>query len=283
MSDPPAAAPPEDLMPANPRFGWPMRIFLFVLVFNMVFRSHMSLFPWTDWMEELEMERRPVRLASQREIANLASRASEANPHPLRDDLLASADSVWEYWRPWPSPKTRPKLRTGKDWTKYTLAWMSSRFDFVETILGINQDWPMFSPNVSKKKWLTRCRLIYADGSQKIVRQTADPEDLTCYSHWFQEKILDYELHIREGEGRVVDCEGYCNLLAHRHPRSEGDSPLARIELFQIWYAYCPPGEDPVAFYRAQNGPPADQVSPTFFKYDAATKSGKMLPPPQTP
>lgn len=275
---PASSAEPSSLLPERPRFSWPMRIFLFVVVFNMIFRSHTVLVSWGAWMEELEMEELPTRLPTRGELKELATRASEVNPHPIRDKFLESGESTLAFLNPWPSGKTREKLDSTDAWTRYSFAWLSSRFNFVETLLGINQEWPMFSPNVSKRKWITRSRLIYEDSSVQIVRQTADPVDLTNYSHWFQEKVLDYELQVREGRGRVDDCRGYCNLLTHRYPKNAKGSPLVRIELFQVKYNYCPPTEpDPLAFYQAQNGPPESQVWPTYFVYDVATKKGRMI------
>ena len=49
----------------------------------------------------------------------------------------------------------------------------------------------MFSPNVSRRKTMTRARLFYADGSERIVRIHGDPVDLNAYSHWNEEKVLD--------------------------------------------------------------------------------------------
>jgi hypothetical protein len=267
-------------MPPRPRFSWPLRIFLFIIVFNMVFRSLSVLAPWGEWLGELKMDRLPRRLPTLDEIDELAAEASAENPHPVREDVLRSCDAVWEYWRPWPGRETRARLHEPEDWGKFAFCWLSSRFEFLENVVGINQEWPMFSPNVSKQKWLARSRLTFADGSQRIVRLAADPEDLTNFSHWFQEKILDYEMYVREGDGRFNDCLGYCNLLSHRYPRNEQGAELVRINLFLVNYKFPPPDVDAAEFLRQQTGPPPHQIRGDFFEYDVASRKGRKVTTP---
>jgi len=265
----------------KPRFSWPMRIFLSLFLFHMVFRSLTVMFPWKDWCDELEMDRHPrPRFATPAERAKM--RPSDEKPYPLLEDFRESFEGVWVYQRPWPGPKTRPHLQSADDWGKFALCWLTSRLDFVENVLGINHEWPMFQPSTSKGCTLARARLYYADGSTYTVRLTADPRDLTNYSHWFQEKILDYELHVRKGEGRVNDCTGYCNLLAHWHPHNEEGSPLVKISLFGVRYEYPTPDDDPLEHWRQQTGPPDDQIRPVFFEYDVAKRKGEAVKEPES-
>jgi hypothetical protein len=65
-------------------------------------------------------------------------------------------------------------------------------------------------------------------------------------------------------------------LLAHRYPEHNG-SPLARIFLFQVRYDFPPPGVDAREFLRQQTGPPADQISPDYFRYDVCERKGTYL------
>lgn len=134
----------------------------------------------------------------------------------------------------------------------------------------------MFSPNVGRRKYVVRARLTYADGTVRIVRSRGDPEDLCRYSHWFEEKVLDHELKIREGRGHADDSWGYCNLLRHRYPTQDG-TPLATIRLFSVRYDLLPPGEDASEWLAAQTGPPAVQVQADFYTFDAKTNKGECL------
>jgi hypothetical protein len=259
----------------RPRFSWPMRVFLFLLVFDMVFRGFSVMYDWREWLDELKMDALPRRLPTQAEIDELRPPEDSAGFNPAVEDVFRAFDGVWDFLRPWPGRETRAELRGPEAWGKWTLAWTLSRLEFAENVVGINQEWPMFSPNVGKKRDLTRARLTYADGSEREIRLTADPEDLTNYAHWFHEKILDYELHVADSPGRVPDCTGYCNLLAHRYPANAAGAKLVTISLFEVRYYYLPPDEeDPVAYLRAQSGPPADQIYPVYFIYDVATRKG---------
>src|SRR5262245_17695368 len=102
---PPDQTPDAGVQP-KPRFIWPMRIFLFVFVFNMVFRNFSALVPWQSWVNELEMRDLPVRLPTQAEINHNAAE----DPAQISEDVMESLDSAWEFWRPWPGPRTRPHL-----------------------------------------------------------------------------------------------------------------------------------------------------------------------------
>lgn len=41
---------------ATPRFSWPMRLFLFALLFHMFFRSTDVLYPWEKWRDEIGID-----------------------------------------------------------------------------------------------------------------------------------------------------------------------------------------------------------------------------------
>ena len=272
-ANPPTASPP----PYPTRFGWGMRLFLGLLLFDIVFRSFSIMIPWAEWAQELEITTRPRRLPTRAEFAEMREKADEDELDPVVDDLSRVADSMWEYWRPWPEPSARRKIRTWGDGGRWTLVWITSRLEVAENILGINEEWPMFSPNVGKIRRVVRARLTYADGSVRTVRSRGDPEDLTHYSHWFKEKVLDHELKLREGRGNADDDWGYCNLLRHRHPTSDGGSPLAKIDLFLVRYDLPPPGVDAREWLAEQSGPPADRVQPDFYTFDAKTNKGECL------
>jgi hypothetical protein len=256
-----------------------MRIFLSVLLFDIAFRSLSVLVPWAAWADELGMRTLPKRLSTRAERARLAARATPEHPDPVAEDVAEALDSVWEFGKPWPGPAGLAKVRSWEGRGKFAFCWLCSRLEFAENLLGFNQEWPMFSPNVSRRRYLARARLTFADGSERVVRSHADPEDLTRYAHWFEEKVLDHELKVREGAGSADECFGYCNLLAHRYRRNEGGAGLVTIALFQVRYDYTPPGVEARAYLRQQTGPPPDQVYPDFYLYDVAARDGKTLQP----
>jgi hypothetical protein len=269
----PAPIAPSNVPPPRVRFGWGARILLGLFLFDMLFRSFAVLLPWeADWIPEFEMQHAPRRWPTRAEMAQLSREGDDV----LRDELNGSFVATVDFFNPWPRAAVRRHLTDGTAWAKYSVAWLGSRLDLLENAIGINQEWPMFSPNVSTSTTLTRARLFYADGSEFTVRQHADPVDLTRYSHWNQEKVLDHELKVRKG--RNDECFGWCNLLAHRHSRNPAGAALVRIELYRVWIDYVPPHEDPVAFYRRQMELTRDHTSPnasyTYYHYDAATGKG---------
>lgn len=274
MTDPPAAAtaPPYPM-----RFGWGMRLFLTLLLFDMTFRSLSVLWPTADWGEQLGMRLMPVPLPTRAEIAQRTDMEDLEYRHSVREDVFRSLDSVWEFGKPWPEPAVRERIASGRDAGRWALCWLTSRLELAENVLGFNEEWPMFSPSVSRGKRLTRARLVYADGSERIVRGLCDPEDLTRYAHWFQEKRLDHELKVGVGRERTNDSFGYCNLLRHRYPTSDSGAELVRIYLFAVRYDFPPPDVDARAWLKAQTGPPASQVYPDFYRYDVKTHHGECL------
>lgn len=258
-----------------------MRIFIGILVFDIVFRSMSVLYPWDEWADELDVAAWPAgRLPTRAEMTKLGEKADPEAFDPVAEESFQGLDALWDYLRPWPGKSIRAKLLTAEDWGKWSLVWLSSRLQFAESVIGFDQRWPMFSPSVSTRKWLVRSRLTYADGSERIVRQHADPEDLTCYAHWNQEKILDHELQVREKPSHVSECRGYCNLLAHRYATNAAGSPLVKISLFDLYYLYPGPDDDPEVFLREQSGPPAEQIRPVFYVYDVATRQGWRVAAP---
>jgi hypothetical protein len=283
----PQAKPPA---PNPPRFSWPMRIFLFLLLFDIVFRSFSVLIPWEEWAKELKMRTMPVRLATAAERQRLAKSASPDNPDPVTKDTLEALQSLRTFLTPWPDEETGENITTWTDAGKFTVVWLSSRLDFVENLIGFNEEWPMFSPNVGRHKSLARARLIYEDESERIIRNHGDPVDLNAYAHWNEEKVLDHELKVR-AKGAEDECFGYCNMLAHRYPRNNNGSSLVRIRLFEVDYTLPPPGVDYRQWYLEQMrltpdypgdspGPDLDtkwQTNKSFYEFDVKKWSGQSL------
>lgn len=265
----PAAAPP--------RFGWPTRLLLGVLLFDIVFRSLSVLLPCADWMRELDMRFLPQRLPTRAELAELSARATPEEPNPGGEEVMEAFDSVWRFARPWPGEDSRRRIRTAGDGGKFVFCWLCSRLEFAETLCGLDQQWPMFAPSVARAVWAPRARLVFADGSEQVVRAAADPADPTRFFRWNRKKVLGYELRVRDDEGYDDECLGWCNLLAHRHPRNDAGAALARVVVFGVRYDLPPPGADARALLAAQAGPPPEQVYPDFYEYDVATRHGKRL------
>jgi hypothetical protein len=253
-----------------------MRLFLFFILFNMIFRSMSVLYPWRDWARDLDMRRFPVRLSTRAEIAKLSERATPERPRPVFDDLMLSVDSLWDYAKPWPEAAVRAKMRGWGDLGKWSACWLCTRMEFFENLVGFDNEWPMFSPSVGKVRHVSRARLLYADGSERIVRTRGDPEDLTRFSHWFKEKILDHELKVREGEARADESLGFCNMLSHRYAENESGSPLVTIRLFVVRFDLAPPGADYREWYARLSEEPT-RTYPDFYVYDVKTRHGKCL------
>jgi hypothetical protein len=251
-----------------------MRLFLTALIFDMVFHSLAALAPYREWFEEWDIDRLPRRLPTLEEIAKLAKKTGPDNPSPVADRVWSSLDSVWGYFKPWPPQELRHKLESWEDRGKYALCWLTSRLDFFEGLAGMPQRWTMFSPNASRGATVARFRLLYRDGTCRVHRLLADPEDLTHYSHWFEEKILDCELKVpRDWDSRW----GYCNYLSHRFRSNSRGSPLKSIYIYDIYYDYPAPDADAEAELRDQNGPPDWDKDGPRHVYETATKEMHRL------
>lgn len=272
--------PSADAAPSPPRFRWPVRILLFVVLFHMLFRSTDILYPWEDWLYELNMKRMPRGLPTREELAKLRE---EANG----DELVAKrwkecGSSLARYWNCVPTDETREKINSNADWVKYGLAWTASRLQFCECIVGIDQEWAMFSPNVGKRRYMTRARLFFEDGTEFTVYSRSEPDDYTSYSRWGEGKTLGVDRFVFSDHGMRYDaCPGYCNFIAHLHPKNDNGSPLQAILLYEFKVHFVPPGEDPHAFLTAEMEATRDhrqeRTRYAFYHYTPKTKSGRFV------
>jgi hypothetical protein len=253
------ATPPAAVPAARPRFSWPVRLLVGFLVFDIVFHSVTALTGYREWMEDKKMDRFPRRMPNWYEIQHPDKDA------PPGEEAWRSADSLWEYFHPWPDRTVRANLKEPYEYAMFYLAWMASRLDFFESVIGVPQRWTMFSPSTATRCSVARFRLVYADDTIEIVRITGDPVDLTKYTHWFEEKLLDAELKVPyDYDSRL----GYCNYLAHEHAKNRAGAPLRTIYIYKVRYYYPEPGEDITAAFSVQNGPPDwDRDGPTW-SYD---------------
>jgi hypothetical protein len=249
-----------------------MRIFLFLILFDMIFHSLAVLTPYKEWCKELRVDTFPERLPTLMEMEDLAGKATPKNPAPAAERVMKSLNSVWDFCRPWPDVDSRPKIQDWPDRGKYLICWLTTRLEFCEHLAGINQEWVMFSPNVAQQKTKPRAWLHFADGSTRQVWQDcADPPDLTRYGHWFVDRINNYEVDVTPNDPEA--CLGFCNLLANRHRTNEQGQRLMRIELKQVTYQLPGPGMDAKAFLREQTRSPAKVERKAFFIADMKTHS----------
>ncbi len=203
------------------------------------------LIPWEAWASDLNLDEFPKPLPTRQQIAD------ESQPE-VAAQVRASLRSLAEYLVPWPDEETRAQLTSPEVAGRFAVAWLATRLNFYETLVGLDEHWTMFSPSVADEKTLTRARLLYADGSERLVRTSIDPEDLTHFAHWLDGKIVSHERKMGDASNRRSDCRGWCNLLAHRYPRNEAGSPLWRIVLYEVQYKFPRPGEDARAVLEEQ-------------------------------
>lgn len=272
----PNSAAPVPVRP--PRFSWPVRLLIFLVLFDMVVRATGVMYPWKDWLSEFKVERLPQRLPTPAELARLQQEA-DGSYGPVYRELRQSAASLPRFLNPVPSDETRALLTSTAAWCKYGLAWTVSRLGWCETVLNIDQEWAMFSPNVSRRKYPARVRLFFADGSETVVRLQIDPPDYTSYWRGMLGKNLGPELHL-DADDASEACYGYCNWLTHVHPQNAQGSPLREIRLYQFDVHFPPPTADARAWLQEQMERTRDHRAPqarhAFFVYDAQTRQGRF-------
>ncbi len=211
---------------------------------------------------------------------------------PVALACLESAVDVLKFCNPQPSSATLERIKSPLDGVLYTAAWLNSRLDFLERLAGIHEEWIMFAPNVPKETVFLRARLIFDDDTEIVIRQLSEPDDLTKGGHgWLEERVTNHEYWAYEFPSC---CWGYCNLLAHRHPRNDEGVPLKWVVLLYAATYRVPPGVDALAHYQEQNRltatPPRIPNSyrsqtikgePTqirdFYLYTVKTHGGKQL------
>jgi hypothetical protein len=253
-----------------------MRIFLAFLVFDMLFQSFVALTPADDWCKELGMRKFPDSLPTAEKRRQLAEKTSDDNPDPIGDRVWEAVDSVWDFFKPWPSQQTRRKIADWGDRRRFAVCWLTTRLGFLNRLVRFEQGWEMFSPNVVKGERFIRVQLRFADGSEENFPLTSFPEDLTRYDglRFFDKKRRQVQIKLsQDREARL----GYYALIAHRQPHNDRGSPLTRIYLYKVWVHYPAPGEDAEAVLREQNGAWDRDDQQPCFEYDVNTRKGYQL------
>jgi hypothetical protein len=257
------------------RFGWPMRLFLSVCLLHIFGSSLMStLMPYKQWAKDLNMPVRPLALPTKTERQSIADRTHAEGYTSSAQRYGATARSVGRFYLPWPEATTTEQIHSATDAGRYTAVWFISRMDVIGRILGFEQTWPMFSPDVATSAEVTRFRLIFQDGTQHIQRLECDPEKRQQFHRWFAEKRQQiHQLSATDQDAR----HGLCLMLAHRYAHNDQGAALKRIEVFKVVIQFAPPDVDPTQWYTAQSKPPADQIKPVFWIHDAATGKGRSM------
>jgi hypothetical protein len=270
-----------------------MRLLLFAVLFHMFFRSTDILYPWEDWLHELKLKRAPRPLPTRAQLAQMREKAG-GSIEPVFREFQECGASLIDYWNFTPTQEQNEKLASTTDWAKYSLAWTASRLEWCECILGIDQEWPMFSPNVGKQRYATRARLLFDDNSEITIRPRSEPENLLSYSRWSQGKNLGVDRFVFSDHGkRYYACPGYCNFLAHRYTHNAKGSRLRAIVLYEVKFLFLPPGADPNEFLGNQTNKTRDyegkQARWAFFIYSPQDRTSRFIaqeqryPPPPRP
>ncbi len=255
-----------------------MRIFLTILLTDIIGHSILALFPTREWSKEFSFETYPLELPHPELRQRLRDKESDRAIGPLAERYFDTLDSFWAYWKPWPDEDVRKKIKGKWDVAKFGVVWTYYHMSFFENLVYAPQKWTMFSPNVGKWDVCVRARLIYEDGSHVTVRTLAEPEDITHYEsfRFATEKRLQYSTKL-DRHGDIDARVGYCNLLAHRHAKNEAGSPLVKILLVEVRYDYPEPGEGSREDYEELNVPLGEETRAPFFEYDPRTRNYRRI------
>ena len=156
-------------------------------------------------------------------------------------------------------------------WTRHVGPWLDPVDDATRhygNFNGIDQDWRMFTPPLSRSAVFLAARVEFTDGSDEVVlsEEEPDPRSFYRFGGWRQRK-LEYQLAYKTAADLPSDddlplCEAYARRSLRRWRDAHPDDPRtpARVVLLRREIALPAPGTDPTAF------PPADvSVIGTFL------------------
>jgi len=254
------------------RYSWPLRLFIAYYVFDAIVRSLVTLTPFDDaWRKDLKMDRFPTLLPTASEVRKIRQ-GKDDKYDDVSERYLASLESVVEYASPWPDEDTAKRIEGPNDFGKYVLVWVGTRLSYVGALLGLDQNWPMFSPNVRKSRIVPRAKLVYEDGTAEQLWLLAEPFDLTEFSRWFIKRPLQIDIRLdKDYDSRL----GVSRHLARQFPYSAAGSPLRFIEMYKVRYTLPRPGQDAYRVLSKQNRK-APEAEP-FWRYDVTTGKGKTF------
>ncbi len=276
------ALPESELQPESPqrtetenyatRFAWPLRLFLFAFVVDMGARSLVTLTPYDGaWRTDLGMERFPLPFPTARERLKIEN-GKDPIYETVAERYSKTAASVVDYVKPWPDADVRERMHGAADVGKFATVWVGTRLNFVGALTGVDQNWPMFAPNVRTTRLIPRAKLIFADGSNKQLWLLGEPWDLTSFSRWFVKRPLQIDIRLHQDfDARL----GVSRHLARVHPVSDTGSPLRYIEFHKVFYRLPKPGQDAYDVLRRQSRKPLGDDP--FWRYDVQSERGRTL------
>lgn len=246
-----------------------MRCVLGVLVFDMVARSMITLTPYDKaWREDLELARMPLRMPTTAQRERIV--AGEDDKYAtLGERYWATLRSVLWFWSPIPRGKVVPHLNSARDYGKYAVVWIGTRLGFMGALLGLDEDWPMFSPNVRRAHITPRAKLVYDDGTREQLWLLGEPYDPTSFHRWFVKRPLQIDLRLaKDYDARL----GVSRNIAERYATSTEGAKLVSIEMFEVKYSLPGPHQNARKMLAAQAQKPTKEKP--FWRYDVATDKG---------
>jgi hypothetical protein len=266
---------PRDAVAQTPpkrRFSWPFRLFLGFFLFDMVTRSLITLTPFDRaWRESLEVAKAPLRLPTRQQLAKIEAGGDEKYDS-VPERYWAVLRSAFKFVSPLPTSKTAPHLDSAGTWARYVVVWVGTRLNFMGALFGLDQNWPMFSPNVRRTQVVPRVKLLYEDGTRHQVWLLGEPSDLTRFHRWFVKRPLQIDLRLHQDwDARL----GVSRNLAQRFAHSASGSRLVSIEMYEVKYNLPKPGEDAQHILAKQSAKPTP--AEPFWRYDVAKDEGKTF------
>ncbi|HEX2735211.1 MAG TPA: hypothetical protein VHM70_26590 [Polyangiaceae bacterium] len=248
-----------------------MRIALGFFLFDMIVRSTLNLTAYDKWREHLEVARAPLRLPTSVQRTKIQA-GNDPKFKSVGARYWATLKSCFSFLSPLPREKTLAHMDSALDYARYAGAWIGTRLGFVGNLLGIDEDWPMFSPNVRRIHITPRARLIYSDGTSEQVWLLSEPYDPTSFHRWFVKRPLQIDLRLaKDYDARL----GVSRNLAERYAESEDGAKLESIEMFEVKYSLPKPGQNAYSVLAKQRQK-APEGEP-FWSYDVLTGKGKTI------
>lgn len=258
-----------------PQYAWPLRLFIMASVIAIIARSAFNIgMHHMPWRTELEMHTVPLPLPSPTERMQIAAGES-TRYRSIGDRWLASAGSVFRFFKPWPSPRTAAHLEHAGDWLRYAAVWSHTRLEFLGRIVGVDERWTMYSPSVGTSRKVVRARLHFSDNSTLEVRSLAEPSDLGDFWRPFDQRRLQHDVNLANLDELRL---GWSRWLARSHSTNTEGAPLLRVDLHLVKHPLAPPNEDARAFWRRENT--RSISTPPFFSFDVAANTTSSLPSP---
>jgi hypothetical protein len=249
-----------------------MRLALGLFVFDMVARSLISLTPADKtWREALEVPRLPLRLPTSTQRERIVD-GLDQKYDTLGSRYLATLRSVLWFLSPIPRGKVVPHLNSASDYGKYAVVWVATRLGFMGSVLALDEDWPMFSPNVRRAHITPRAKLVYDDGTREQLWLLGEPYDPTSFHRWLVKRPLQIDLRLaKDYDARL----GVSRNIAERYATSSEGATLVSIEMYEVKYSL--PGPHQNAHKVLANQAQKPTYDKPFWRYDVASDTGRTF------